>query len=65
MKFILDLKIYGTKDNPLFLAKDVAEWIENANVSQMIEDAQLDESEIDKKIIDISYRYGSGLPQKN
>lgn len=61
MKFILDLKIYGTKDNPLFLAKDVAEWIENANVSQMIEDAQLDESEIDKKIIDISYRYGNGF----
>lgn len=31
-----DFKMYGTFDEPLFLAKDVAEWIENSNVSQML-----------------------------
>ena len=34
MKFILDLKIYGTNENPLFLAKDVAEWIDYSKTSQ-------------------------------
>ena len=29
-----DVKIYGTKDNPLFLAKDVAEWIDYSKTSQ-------------------------------
>lgn len=31
-----EFKIYGDFENPLFLAKDVAEWIENTNVSQML-----------------------------
>lgn len=31
-----DFKVYGTIENPLFLAKDVAEWIEHSNVSEMI-----------------------------
>ncbi len=31
-----DFKVYGDFQNPLFLAKDVAEWIENKNVSQML-----------------------------
>ena len=26
-----DFKIYGDFENPLFLAKDVAEWIEHSN----------------------------------
>jgi len=30
-------RIYGTKENPLFLAKDVAEWIEHNQVSRMME----------------------------
>ncbi len=30
------LKIFGTIDNPLFLAKDVAEWIEHSQVSKMM-----------------------------
>ena len=29
-----DFKIYGTKENPLFLAKDVAEWIDYSKTSQ-------------------------------
>ena len=31
-----EITVYGTKENPLFLAKDVAEWIEYSNVSRMI-----------------------------
>lgn len=31
-----DFRIYGDYENLLFMAKDVAEWIENTNVSQMI-----------------------------
>lgn len=31
-----DFKVYGDINNPLFLAKDVATWIENTNVSQML-----------------------------
>lgn len=29
-------RIYGTKENPLFLAKDVAEWIEHSHTTNMI-----------------------------
>ena len=38
-----DFKIYGTLENPLFLAKDVAEVIENKNVSQMLNVVDEDE----------------------
>jgi len=31
-----DFKIYGDIDNPLFLAKEVAEWIEHSDVSTML-----------------------------
>ena len=36
-------KIYGTVDEPLFLAKDVAEWIEHSNSRMMLK--SIDESE--------------------
>lgn len=39
-----DFKIYGTKENPLFLAKDVAEWIGHANTTLMVN--KVDEEEI-------------------
>ena len=29
--------VYGTTDNPLFLTKDVAEWIEHTDLSRMVE----------------------------
>ena len=35
--------VYGNIDEPLFLAKDVAEWIENKNVSQMLNSVDDDE----------------------
>lgn len=38
-----DFKVYGDFENPLFLAKDVAEWIGHSNVSVMI--ANIDENE--------------------
>lgn len=38
-----DFRIYGTVENPLFLAKDVALWIEHSDVSTMIR--KVDEEE--------------------
>lgn len=46
-----DFKIYGDTENPLFLAKDVAEWIEHSNVSKMV--STIDDSE--KTTLTISY----------
>jgi anti-repressor protein len=31
-----DFKVYGTFESPLFLAKDVAEWIEHSNSTEML-----------------------------
>ena len=31
-----DFKIYGDKENPIFLAKDVASWIEHSRTSEML-----------------------------
>ena len=39
-------KVYGTFEEPLFLAKDVAIWIENKNVSQMLRTVDEDEKGI-------------------
>lgn len=38
-----DFKIYGTKENPLFLAKDVKEWIEHSDVSMMLKKVDKEE----------------------
>ncbi|MGQ7322874.1 BRO-N domain-containing protein, partial [Streptococcus suis] len=35
--------IYGTADEPLFLAKDVAEWIEHSDTQKMINNIDEDE----------------------
>ena len=37
--------VYGTAENPLFKAADVAAMIEHSNTSKMVQDADLDESE--------------------
>lgn len=39
----MDFKIYGTAENPLFLAKDVAEWIGHSNVTHMVKNVDEDE----------------------
>ena len=38
-----DFKIYGTKEEPLFLAKDVANWIEHKNITHMMNTVDEDE----------------------
>lgn len=38
--------VYGTADEPLFLAKDVAEWLELTNVTDMV--SRVDEDEVTK-----------------
>ena len=38
-----DFKIYGDFENPLFLAKDVAEWIEHSRPSEMLKSIDTDE----------------------
>lgn len=36
-----EINVYGSAENPLFKAKDVAEWIEHTNPSKMVSDADL------------------------
>lgn len=50
------LLVYGTFENPLFLAKDVAEWIEHSNPSKMLK--SVDEDEKVKRILGITNGYG-------
>lgn len=38
-----DFKVYGDSDNPLFLAKDVASWIEHSNPTEMLKTIDEDE----------------------
>lgn len=40
-----EIDVYGTAEEPLFKAKDVADWIGHTNTSKMVADAQLDELE--------------------
>ena len=43
-----NFKIYGDFENPLFLAKDVAEWIEHSNLTMMINSIDEDEKIISR-----------------
>ena len=43
-----EFKIYGTPEEPLFLAKDVAEWIEHSNPTSMLAGVEDDEKTIIK-----------------
>ncbi|MDE6182059.1 MAG: Bro-N domain-containing protein [Eubacteriales bacterium] len=47
-----EFKIYGDFENPLFLAKDVAEWIEHNKPSEMIQN--IDDDEKLKAIISLA-----------
>lgn len=53
-------KVYGTIENPLFLAKDVAEWIEHTDVSAMIK--SIDEDEKVRKFCELEENW---FPTKN
>lgn len=41
--FGIAFNIYGTADNPLFLAKDVADWIGHSNVTDMVSRVDVEE----------------------
>lgn len=49
-------KIYGDFENPLFLAKDVANWIEHSNTSKMLN--SVDDDEKVKRNLGITNSYG-------
>ena len=36
-------RIYGTSENPIFMANDVAEWIDHSNVTEMLKSIDEDE----------------------
>ena len=48
-----NITVYGTNENPLFLAKDVAEWIEHSNARMMLNSVDEDE-----KVVNIVYTLG-------
>ena len=60
-----NFNIYGDLENALFLAKDVADWIEHSNVSKMIN--SVDEDEKVKAMLPItnSYTLGHGGLREN
>ncbi|HBH0878247.1 TPA: phage antirepressor KilAC domain-containing protein [Clostridioides difficile] len=41
-----EFRVYGTLEKPLFLAKDVAKWIEHSNVSTMLSNIEVEEKEL-------------------
>lgn len=43
-----DFKMYGTFEEPLFLAKDVANWIEHSNLTMMLKSVDEDEKVISR-----------------
>ena len=49
-----DFKIYGDYENPLFLAKDVAEWIEHSNARMMLQGVDEDEKRMRKQSLRIT-----------
>lgn len=49
------LTVYGTMEQPLFLAKDVAEWIEHTNPASMLQSIDSDE-----KLIETMFISGQG-----
>lgn len=51
--FGYEINVYGSVDEPLFLAKDVALWIEHSNARMML--ASVDE---DEKVVRIAYTHG-------
>ncbi len=42
-KFLKEFRIYGDKENPLFLAKDVANWIDISNHRDLLTRVEDDE----------------------
>lgn len=58
--FGIAFNIYGTVDNPLFLAKDVADWIGHSNVSKMVSDSDLlDDESVKIRISTLTNSYSA------
>lgn len=57
-----NLPIYGTAENPLFLAKDIAELIEHSNVTAML--ASVDDEEKEYLKQSLGNYSGAGNPNK-
>lgn len=57
-----EFKIYGNIDNPMFLAKDVAEWIEHSNPRMMLQN--IDESEKVKIEYPVNNPYGGSQTEE-
>lgn len=53
-----EFKVYGDFENPLFLAKDVAKWIEHSNPRMMLKN--IDE---DEKVVNNAYTLGGNQEQ--
>lgn len=60
-----ELKIYGTQEEPLFLAKDVAEWIEHANTTLMLKNVDDDEQKLDYALDSSGQRRKSAFLTEN
>lgn len=58
-----EFKIYGTIEEPLFLAKDVANWIEHSNTSKMLN--TVDEDEKILMPCDVTNSYSTSRARKN
>ncbi|MHB1654400.1 MAG: phage antirepressor [Desulfitobacteriaceae bacterium] len=57
-----DFKIYGDIDNPMFLAKDVAEWIEHSNPRMMLQ--SIDDAEKVKIEYPVNNPYGGSQTEE-
>ena len=45
------LNVYGNKETPLFLAKDIAEWIEHTNVTEMVRNLEEETEKLNSTIL--------------
>jgi len=55
-----EFAIYGDTENPLFLAKDIADMIGHSNTSKMVNDSDLND---DEKVLTTSYTLGGTQKQ--
>ncbi|MBE7118614.1 Bro-N domain-containing protein [Bacillus cereus] len=59
-------KVYGTVEEPLFLAKDVARWVEHSNLTMMLKVLDSDEKEKHNLILNDDYhQVGHGGIREN
>lgn len=55
-------QIYGTTENPMFLAKDVAKWIEHSNHRAMLD--SVDDDEKSKQLYPVNNPYGVQIEEQ-